>query len=33
VKPKKTNITVRVLALAWVPYWELADGSVKAAWE
>jgi hypothetical protein len=32
LKPKKTNITVRSLVLAWAPYWSDA-GSEKRAWE
>lgn len=31
VKPKKTNITVRLVSLAWVPYWLSKDGSTHAA--
>ena len=31
VKPKKTNITVRFVSLAWVPYWLSNDGSARAA--
>jgi hypothetical protein len=33
IRPKKTNITVRVLALAWVPNWKDPSGKVVAAWE
>lgn len=32
IKPKKTNITVRVLALAWTPTWVSADGTSTPAW-
>ncbi|MBP7692901.1 MAG: ATP-binding protein [Anaerolineales bacterium] len=32
IKPKKTNISVQVLALAWAPYWQTAAGEVPA-WE
>ena len=31
--PKKTNISVRLVALAWAPYWETADGPATPAWE
>ena len=27
VKPKKTNISVSLVALAWAPYWRIATGS------
>jgi hypothetical protein len=33
VKPKKTNISVRLAALAWVPSWRQADGGTKPAWQ
>jgi hypothetical protein len=33
VKPRKTDISVRALALAWAPYWRLQDGSRSPAWE
>ncbi len=33
VKPKKTNISVSLVALAWAPYWQQKDGQVTAAWE
>jgi hypothetical protein len=33
VKPKKTNITVRLVALVWAPYWWTADGGRAQAWE
>jgi hypothetical protein len=33
IRPKKTNITVRVLALAWVPWWKSADGKMVQGWE
>jgi hypothetical protein len=32
LKPKKTNITVRSLVLAWAPYWQ-SGGSETAAWQ
>jgi hypothetical protein len=33
VKPKKTNITIRLLALTWLPHWQAADGTRTKAWE
>jgi hypothetical protein len=33
IKPKKTNITVRLVALVWTPHWQSADGLARAAWE
>ncbi len=33
IRPKKTNITVRVLALAWLPCWKDQGGKVVSAWE
>jgi hypothetical protein len=33
IKPKKTNITVHSVVLAWVPYWKSASGEMTAAWE
>ena len=33
IRPKKTNITVRVLALAWVPWWKTGDGKMTCAWK
>ena len=33
IRPKKTNITIRVLALAWVPHWKDATGKIASAWE
>jgi hypothetical protein len=33
IKPKKTNITVRLLALAWTPTWVDASGTATSAWE
>jgi hypothetical protein len=32
LKPKKTNITVRLVALVWAPYWRLGQ-QTAAAWE
>jgi hypothetical protein len=33
VKPKKTNIQVRLLTLAWVPYGDAGNGELRPAWE
>jgi len=33
IRPKKTNIDVRLLALCWMPYWRSAKGGLTAAWE
>ncbi len=33
IRPKKTNITVRVLALAWAPWWKSTDGKLTSAWK
>jgi hypothetical protein len=33
VKPKKTNIAVQTVALAWAPYWQSPGGEVVPAWE
>jgi hypothetical protein len=33
VKPKKTNINVRLFTLAWAPYVRDASGELKPAWE
>jgi len=32
VRPKKTGITVQVVALVWAPHWQQADGSPSPAW-
>jgi hypothetical protein len=32
IKPKKTNITVRLVALAWAPYWQDNLGNVRPAY-
>ena len=32
VRPKKTNITVRTLVLAWMPHWRTLDGKLVPAW-
>jgi hypothetical protein len=33
LKPTKANIAVKLLALAWAPYWHDAQGAAKPAWE
>ncbi len=33
IKPKKTNISVRTVALAWAPYWQAPAADATAAWE
>lgn len=33
IKPKKTNITTRLVALVWVPCWQQKDGKIRPAWE
>jgi hypothetical protein len=32
VRPKKTGITVQVVALVWAPHWQQLDGSLLPAW-
>ena len=32
LKPTKTNISVRLLSLAWAPYWHDAQGGVNPSW-
>ncbi len=32
LKPKKVNIDVKLVALAWAPYWLDAQGAMKPAW-
>ncbi len=32
VKPKKTDIAVQLVALAWAPYWQDSTGSITPAW-
>ena len=32
LKPKKVNIDVKLVALAWAPYWHDTQGGVKPAW-
>ena len=33
LKPTKANIAVKLLTLAWAPYWHDAQGNAKPAWE
>ncbi|HSS18689.1 MAG TPA: DUF87 domain-containing protein [Pyrinomonadaceae bacterium] len=33
LKPKKSNISVKLTTLAWAPYWQTADGQATPAWE
>lgn len=33
IKPKKTNISVQLVALAWMPVWVDGSGAREAAWE
>ena len=33
LKPTKANISVKVLTLAWAPYWHDSQGQTKPAWE
>ncbi|MEO7970176.1 MAG: DUF87 domain-containing protein [bacterium] len=33
LKPTKTNITVKILSLAWVPYWHDAQGQATPGWQ
>ncbi len=33
VRPKKTNISVRLFTLAWAPYWQDASGHATPAWK
>ncbi len=33
LKPTKANIAVKLLTLAWAPYWHDAQGGMKPAWE
>jgi len=32
VKPKKTDISIQLLALCWVPYWTSSDGKATPAY-
>ena len=33
VKPKKTNISVQTVALAWAPYWQPGRGAANPAFQ
>jgi len=33
IKPTKSNITVKILSLAWAPYWHNSQGEKTPAWE
>jgi hypothetical protein len=33
LRPAKQNISVRLLALAWAPWWKTGDGELTPAWE
>jgi len=33
VRPTKQNISVRLVALAWAPWWKIGDGEPTPAWE
>jgi hypothetical protein len=33
LKPTKANINVKLVTLAWAPYWHDAQGEIKPAWE
>ena len=33
IRPKKTNIHVRVVGLGWAPYWEKSEGNSIPAWQ
>jgi hypothetical protein len=33
LKPTKANIAVKLLTLAWAPYWNDSQGGIKPAWE
>ncbi len=33
LKPRKTDIDMRIMALAWVPFRETEDGDLEAAWD
>ena len=33
IKPKKTNISVQLLAFAWAPYWNDESGQATPAWQ
>ena len=33
VRPKKTNISIDLVSLVWMPYWEDSSGDMTPAWE
>ncbi|HEX7296154.1 MAG TPA: hypothetical protein VF251_10405 [Pyrinomonadaceae bacterium] len=33
LKPKKTNISVKLLTFVWAPFWQSAEGNSRPAWE
>ena len=33
IRPKKTNITVKLVSLVWLPYWKDSTGTLTKAWE
>jgi hypothetical protein len=33
LKPKKTNISIKLLTLVWAPFWKSADGNLRPAWD
>ncbi len=33
IRPKKTNISITIVTLAWVPYWQDSSGDMTPAWE
>jgi len=32
IRPKKSNVTVRLVALVWTPYWQDSQGNLTPAW-
>ena len=32
LKPTKANIAVKLVTLAWAPYWHDANGAIRPAW-
>ncbi len=33
IRPKRTNITARIVSLIWLPHWRHTDGTMTPAWE
>lgn len=33
LKPKKSNLSVKLVALVWTPYWQHSDGQITTAWK